>query len=121
MRKNFIYLLVMVLANACSWEDNETFYRDAENCDTVDVSYSTDIVPVLTNNRYACHSNANAPDFGSGIALENYEDVFASSTLIVKTINHSEGVSAMPKGSEKLDDCTISTFEAWVEEGALEN
>ena len=121
MKKLTIYLLFLVVASACSWENEVTFYPDAENCDTLDVSYGMDIVPVLANNCYSCHSNANAPDFGSGNAWEDYADVSASSSLIVAAINHLEGVPAMPKDSDKLDDCTISIIEAWVNDGSPEN
>lgn len=111
----------MVLAAACSWEDSESYYPDTGNCDTLDVSFAMDIVPVLANNCYGCHSNANAPDFGSGIALEEYADVSSSSALIVAAINHLEGVPAMPKESDKLDPCTIKLIEAWVQDGSPEN
>jgi len=121
VKKKLIYLLIVVLAAACSWEDNETYYPDTENCDTLEVSYAMDIVPVLANNCYTCHSNANAPDFGSGIALEEYADVSSSSALIVAAINHLEGVPAMPKESDKLDTCTINLIEAWVNDGSPEN
>ena len=120
MNKFAIYLFLLVGA-ACSWENEETFYPDVENCDTLDVSYSLDIVPVLSSNCFSCHSNSNAADFGSGIALEDYADVNASSTLIVAAIKHMEGVPAMPRNSDKLDDCTISKIEAWVNDGSPEN
>jgi len=121
MKKNLFYLLILVLVSACSWENEETFYPEVENCDTLDVSFTMDIVPVLSNNCFSCHSNANAPDFGSGIALEDHADVSSSSSLIVAAINHVEGVPSMPKDSDKLDDCTISKIEAWVNDGAPEN
>ena len=121
MKKLTIYLLLLVVAAACSWENEETFYPEAENCDTLDVSYAMDIVPVLANNCYSCHSNANAPDFGSGNAFEDHADVSVSSLLIVKVINHLEGVPAMPKNSDKLDDCTISMIESWVNDGSPDN
>jgi len=120
MRKHLIYLLILV-ATACSWENDETFYPEAENCDTLDVSYSLDILPVLSNNCYSCHSNANAPDFGSGIALEDYADLSNFSSFVVAAIKHMEGVPAMPKDADKLDDCTINMIEAWVNDGAPEN
>jgi hypothetical protein len=121
MKKLLIFLLILFLAAACSWENEDTFYSDMENCDTLDVSYSMDIVPVLSSNCYSCHSNSNAADFGSGIALEDYADVNASSSFIVAAIKHLEGVPAMPRNSDKLDDCTISKIEAWVNDGSPEN
>jgi hypothetical protein len=121
MRKSLIFLIAVVVAVGCSWDNEETFYPDAEVCDTIDVSFSMDIQPLLANNCYTCHSNANAPEFGNGTALEEYADVSASSQIIVGAINRLPGFPAMPKGSEKLDTCSIKTFESWVTAGKPDN
>ena len=75
MEKLFILLLLVSLSTGCAWENEETLYPESSLCDTLDVSYSEDVVPVLSNNCYECHSNANAPDFSYGHAFEDYEDV----------------------------------------------
>ena len=121
MRKLLILPIIMLLASACYWENEEALYPEPDFCDTLDVSYSEDVVPIMTNNCYACHSNANAPDFSFGIALEDYEDVSASASSVVGAINHAAGYPAMPKGAEKLDTCSIATIEAWVNMGAPDN
>jgi hypothetical protein len=121
MVKLLILPLFVLLATGCSWENEETLYPESGLCDTLDVSYSEDVVPILANNCYECHSNTNAPDFSYGHAFEDYEDVFASSNLIVGAINHLEGFPPMPRGSDKLDTCSISVIEAWVNNGAPDN
>ena len=120
MNELSIFLLILVLVVGCSWENEESLYP-VENCDTLEVSFAVDVVPVLVNYCYTCHSNANAPEFAQGIALEDYQDVSANSSLIVGAINHQEGFPAMPKGSEKLDNCSIGVFEAWVIAGMPDN
>ena len=35
-------------------------------------------------------------------------------------INHEEGISNMPKGEEKLDDCAIDRLSAWIDAGMPE-
>lgn len=114
-------MIILFLATACSWENLESLYPDIGNCDTLDVSFAGDIVPLFTNHCYSCHSNENAPEFAQGIALEDYPDVSAASSLIVGAINHLDSFSAMPKESEKLDSCSILTFEAWINSGKPEN
>ena len=121
MKKAFILLSFLALVAGCSWEDAESFYPDTENCDTLGISFAVNVVPVLVNHCYICHSNVNAPDFAEGITLEDYEDVSASSSLIVSAINHVDGFSSMPKESEKLDNCSIRVFEAWVVAGMPDN
>jgi hypothetical protein len=121
MEKLVILQLLVLIATACAWENEETLYPGSGLCDTLDVSYSEDVVPILANSCYECHSKTNAPDFGNGLTLEDYEDVFASSDLVVGAINHQEGFPAMPQEADKLDTCSISVIEAWVNSGAPDN
>jgi cytochrome c5 len=121
MKKILLLAAMAIFAVACYWEDEETLYPEPEICDTLDVSFAEDVAPILSNNCYMCHSNANAPDFTFGFSLEDYEDVAAASSLIVDAINHKEGITAMPKNGDKLDTCTINTIEAWVNQGSHNN
>lgn len=120
MNRNIIFFLIGIAAYGCYWENEETLYEE-ELCDTISVSFSEDILPILTNNCFSCHSNINAPDYAFGIALEDHQDVSASANLIIGAINHREGFPQMPKNLEKLDTCKIDTFEAWENQGRLDN
>jgi len=122
MKKSLlIFLLIQLLANACSWDNEETLYPEQPDCDTENVSYQQDIVPLLTNSCYSCHSNVNAPDFAFGIALEDYGDVVALSEEIVATIKYEEGYPPMPRGADQLDSCSINKIEAWHSAGTPDN
>lgn len=121
MKKSFIYLIILIVATGCYWENEETLFPDSGLCDTLLVSFSEDVLPILTNNCFGCHSNLNAPDFTFGIAFEDYEDIAFSSNLIVGAIKHSDGFPQMPKNRAQLDTCQINTIEAWVNQGTLEN
>ncbi len=79
------------------------------------------MLPILSNNCYDCHSNSNAPDFGQGIAFEDFEDASALSASMLGAVKHEDGFPAMPKGAEQLDSCSISFIEAWVNAGAPDN
>ena len=121
MKKRLLYLIVLVSAAGCVWENEETLYPELAVCDTMDVSFAADITSLLTNNCFSCHSNNNAPDFANGITFEDYDDVAASATLIIGAINLRVGFPEMPQNGEKLDTCLINTFEAWVNQGSLDN
>jgi len=121
MKKNIIFFLICIAVYGCYWENAETFYPVDQYCDTSSVSFSGDILPILTNNCFSCHSNSNAPNYAFGIALEDHIDVSASASLITGAINHREGFPEMPKNSEKLDTCQINTFEAWENQGSSDN
>lgn len=122
MKKSLIViLLIQLLAYACSWDNEVDLYPEQSGCDTLNVSFQNDVVPILSKTCFSCHSNKNAPDFAYGISYEDYEDVAAGSVLIVGAIKHEEGYPAMPKGADQLDSCSISKIEAWVNAGAPDN
>ena len=121
MKKLLILTFIVSIVAGCVWENEETLFPEAEFCDTLNVSYSQNVVPIFANNCYSCHSNSNAPDFANGFAFEDYEDASISGSSILGSIKHMEGFPSMPKGAEMLDSCSISTIEAWVNMGAPDN
>ena len=121
MKKILIFAGLIVITAGCYWDNVETMLPENELCDTLQVSFSSDVVPILTNNCYSCHSNSNAPAFASGLSLEDHEDVAAYSYRIIGSINHREGFLPMPKDQEQLDSCQVKTMEAWVNQGKLNN
>ena len=107
--------------SGCVWENKEELFSGTEPCDTSMVSFSDDIVPILANNCYSCHSNLNAPSFGGGLSLEDYGDVVRSAERIIGAVNHADGFLPMPQGMDKLDPCPVNLLEAWVEAGPPDN
>jgi len=116
-----MFLVLLISVAGCYWDDEESVYSGQDSCDTLDVSFALDIVPILATNCFNCHSNQNAPDFTFGFALEDYEDVSAASDRIIGAVNRLDGFSKMPKGAEMLDSCLIHILEAWVNQGGLNN
>jgi len=114
-------LYTVIFLTSCVWDNEEEFYQGSGNCNTIQVSFSDDIVPILANNCYSCHSNLNAPDFTNGFALEDYNDVAANAQRVAGAVNHQEGFLPMPQGGSKLDPCSISLIEAWVNAGTPDN
>lgn len=120
MKKILLFILTIAALSGCYWQNEEDIFP-ADLCDTVDVSFSADVVPILANHCFSCHSNASAPVFSTGITLEDYEDVAAASDAIVGAINHEDGFPPMPRNADKLDSCLIMTIEAWVNDGTPNN
>ncbi|MFO7669147.1 MAG: hypothetical protein R6W31_05780 [Bacteroidales bacterium] len=121
MKKLLILTFIVSIIAGCAWENEETLFPESDLCDTLDVSYSGDVVPIFVNNCYTCHSNSNAPSFAQGVAFEDYEDASSYASTIVGAINHLEGFPAMPKGTDKLDTCSINLIEAWANKGTPNN
>ena len=89
-------------------------------CDTINVTYSSTIRPIIQNSCLGCHSGASP---SGGIRLETHSDVVAVVTngKLLGTIRHEQGYSAMPKNGAKLDDCYITQIEKWINNGAPNN
>lgn len=110
--------LVFYLAG-CAKESADKLSGSA-TCDTTHVSYSTQIVDILQNNCYSCHSGATPP---TGIRLDTYANlkVFADNGFLVSAVTHDGVVTPMPYGLPKLPACEVNTIVAWVNQGAPNN
>jgi hypothetical protein len=122
----FIAFLPAFFVGSCTSE------HLSPNCDTLKMSYSQNVVPILKNNCYPCHSMGNT--VGSiGILLDNYKNLMnyvdtvnVNLSLLVGDIRHDPSNSAitftpMPYMKPKLDDCSINQIVAWVNQGAPDN
>ncbi|ACU63798.1 c-type cytochrome [Chitinophaga pinensis] len=89
-------------------------------CDTVNMKYAADVLPILQANCYSCHGNGNV---SGGVSLGSYASVKtqADNGNLVGTITHAAGYPAMPQGGAKLSDCNINKIKAWIARGAQNN
>ena len=93
---------------------------ESELCDTVAVSFSQDVQPILNTSCTGCHNSNNA---SGGISLTNYTGVLgpATSGQLYGAVAHQPGSVAMPQGGNKLPDCQINTIKAWIDQGIKDN
>lgn len=89
-------------------------------CDTLNVTYSGSIAPILQSKCNGCHSGGNP---SGGINLTTWANVSAqaNSGKLTGSINHLSGFSPMPKGSPQLPNCEIRKIELWVAQGSPNN
>lgn len=119
-----IFSLLVIGLQACYYDNEEELYPYVDTgCNLENVTFSTTITGILSSRCLACHSNANANSYGEGIKLEDYQDVknAADGGRLLGSIKHEQGFAEMPIGTDKLDDCKISQFEAWINAGAPNN
>jgi len=92
----------------------------AGGCDTTNVSYSLQIVPILQYNCYTCH---NGPGASSGIDFSNYGAFkgWAESGYVAGDITAAPGRTPMPYGLPPLSSCEINTILAWIDQGTPNN
>lgn len=89
-------------------------------CDTVNMSYATNIAPVINTNCKGCHNNTTQ---SGSVNLEGHANVaaFANSGQLYGSIAHLPGYKAMPQGQAQLNDCTIKQIKSWIDDGAPNN
>jgi len=93
--------------------------EDAANCVTTNMSYKTNIVPIIDTNCKGCHNPNNT---SGGIDLSTYTQMkkYADNGVLVGVITHDPNYIAMPVGS-KLSQCNIDKIKSWITDGALNN
>ena len=119
-----LVFVCVVFLSSCYYDVNEDLNPigsiDSLSCDTIAVSYSADVLPVIEFNCYTCHSTA--ANLG-GITLEGYNSikVYADNGRLEGAINHESGFSWMPQDAAMLDDCDLALINGWINQGALNN
>jgi mono/diheme cytochrome c family protein len=119
-----LILVSIIILNRCYYDSEEFLFPDTgSTCDTLSVTYSQSVVPIIQNNCISCHGNSVAAGLGGNVKLQDYADVKlrADDGKLVGTISHAQGYVTMPQGAPRLNDCTISTVRIWVEQGAQDN
>lgn len=104
----------------CYYDVENILYPPSEICDTLDISYSSDILPIIDLNCLVCHNQSSAL---GDIVLEPHPELqnYALNGNLLCSIEHISGCSEMPKNASKLLECDIEKIKIWVNEGALEN
>lgn len=115
-------LLFCLALSSCTYDTLEEV-EVIEVCDTNNVTFNKDIVPIIEQKcgvGSACHSAIGS---NSDVSLANYNDVTAvvSTGQFLGSIMHDSNYEPMPKDEGMLDDCKINTIKAWINQGLKEN
>jgi hypothetical protein len=132
IKQPIFFILVLLAFSPVFFLGSCTNENLVPSCDTLNMSYSQNIVPILRNNCYTCHSKGNT--VGSiGIPLDNYDSVkhfivphAPNKSWLVGNIRHAPPDSLyyyvpMPYMQPKLDNCSINQIIAWINQGAFNN
>jgi hypothetical protein len=119
MKKLFSALLILSIVFSCS-KNNEQNLGGANTCNSTNMTFTTDIKPILQNNCFSCHGNGLSQN---GINFDTYAGVkaVADNGKLVGAITHAAGFLPMPQSAPKLSDCNINKIKDWVNRGALNN
>ncbi len=97
---------------------NNACNENAGQCDTANISYNNFIQQLVQTRCQGCHSGTNPQ---GAINLENYQNVktVAGNGLLYTVVTRTS--NWMPKGGQKMDDCTTSKIKAWIDRGMPNN
>lgn len=115
-------VLPVVLAAGCYNDKYDKLYPTGPvACDTTTVSFSADIMPVLSAkcNNAGCHDVTASG--GYNLATYAGAQLAVTNGRMIGSVTWTAGFSAMPKGMPKLTDCEINKMRRWVNQGAQNN
>ena len=124
MKRFVLPLIMFIIASfaSCYYDNEEALYPSLSSaCDTLNVTFTGAIAPLLGNNCLVCHSNASAGSSGNNIRLEDYADVKTNAAAVAGSIKHTGSYTPMPKNGGMLKSCLIKQFDIWVKNGMLNN
>jgi hypothetical protein len=111
--------IIITSLNSCYYDKSDLLFPDTA-CDTVVVTYSRSVLPVLSSNCLSCHGG-NTPS--AGISLSSYTGVKqqVDNGRLWGAVSHSPNYSPMPKNSNKLSNCNLEKIRIWIAAGAPNN
>ena len=115
--------IVSVTLTSCFYDKADVVYpTTALSCDTVNVTYTNQIVSIVNAQCNYCHGAA-ANSIGGGIYLNTYAALkpYVNNGSFLNSILQNGKASAMPKNGAKLDNCSILKIQSWINKGALNN
>lgn len=95
-------------------------YCDEIDCDSINVTYSGTVFPIIQNNCLGCHSGGSP---SGGIFLETHANLVAVANTgqLLGVIRHQQGYPAMPPSGVQLSDCNIAQIQKWINDGTPNN
>ena len=117
-----VTFFAVIVVTSCTRENEEDLKPAIGQpiCDTLNVTFTKDVLPIITLNCYICHGNGSMV---AGINLQGYTRIKrqVDNNLLLNVIKHSPGYAQMPSGQAKLAQCDINKIETWVKRGAIDN
>ena len=115
----FVFLLVVSLT-ACTYDKADIKFPPPVTCDSLNATYSKQVLPIIVAECYSCHSGTAIA--GAGIKLDSYNSLKTqvNNGRLLGSVEQRPGFSPMPKGG-KLTQCENGKIRNWIKAGALNN
>jgi len=93
---------------------------NAGQCDTQNMSFASNIRPIIQNSCQGCHSGT-APSGGINLSTHNGVAAVANNGRLYGAVARQPGFVAMPFGGNQLPQCSIDKIKSWIDAGAPNN
>ncbi len=117
----FLTMLAFAMMIAsCYYDNREDLFPEVAVCNTSNVSYAADVLPVLESQCLGCHNSGSQQ---GNVNLEGYDNVraWARNGRLYGSIAWLNGYAPMPPAGSQLPPCTIDKIKAWIDAGAPNN
>ena len=121
-----LLFISLVILSSCNYNNVEELYPNPlNNCDTINVTFSGTIFPLITDNCFDCHSGSSP----QGILLfEDYDAISAAGKIpagqygsLYGAISHYPTNKPMPFNRPQLSDCNILKVKKWIDAETPDN
>jgi uncharacterized membrane protein len=110
------FTLLTIFASTSCYYDNEAEQYGVTTCDTVAISFSQDIQPIINASCVSCHAPGKEQE---STPFTTYEEIkLYSDGAIVERIT---GIGGIMPPSGAISSCNQLKIQAWVNAGALNN
>ena len=119
MKNTVLILLSISFFSSCFYDSEENLYP-GNICNSTNMSYQNDILPIIQTNCYVCHSAAS--NLGN-VTLEGHGNLleYVNNGRLLGAIKHIVPYKPMPESQPKLSACNIEKIDQWVLDGAKNN
>jgi len=116
-----IFFFLSIFASCTYYNEEELFPNEV--CDTENITYQQDILPIFEKACYSCHSSNTPVIYYGNLNLENFDHIqkVVDDGQLLRNIKHELDGLPMPQGGAKLSDCNIAKIEKWIIQGIPNN
>ena len=90
-------------------------------CDSVIVSYTAEIQPIIQNKCIGCHGSGHSGNAFVNLSSHSGVAAVAATGQLTGAVSHNPNYTPMPMNGPMLSTCEIGKIRNWVNEGMINN
>jgi hypothetical protein len=117
----FLLAALALLVHACYYDNEQDLYPAAgggSGCDTLNLSFQTHVLPIMSNKCQSCHGSVSPR---GNLSLMTHAQIKAAEVKVRDRINRPSGDLLLMPTTGKLPICQIRQLELWYNQGAPNN